>query len=152
MKMLVWKILFLLQQDFREMKWTFPQAPLLLMLVYFCPQGHGRRVLYWIHQTLLQQSAWLLEKENFDSLLYNLWKNYCCSMGMGILSSHRLTSLPSCVDTLLNLPSKDGNYPLMVAFINNRVKCAVCLQPAVAHIMVPVNHFEDSTVASTSMG
>ena len=41
-----------------------------------------------------------------------------------------LFNLPSCVDTLLNLPAKDGNYPLMVAVTNNRVECEVRLLAA----------------------
>ena len=55
------------------------------------------------------------------------------------------------MDTLLNLPSKDGNYPLMQAVTNNRLVCAVRLPAAGARIMVPVNHFEDHTAAPTSM-
>ena len=65
-------------------------------------------------------------------------------------------SLPLCVHTLLNLPSKDGNYPLMEAVEavrNNRVDCAVLLlaSAAGARIMVPVNYFEYHTVTPTSM-
>ena len=55
------------------------------------------------------------------------------------------------MDTLLNLPSKDGNYPLMQAVTNDRLDCAVLLLHAGPRIMVPVNHFEDCTVAPTSM-
>ena len=67
-----------------------------------------------------------------------------------------LLSLPLCVHTLLNLPSKDGNYPLMEAVEavrNNRVDCAVLLlaSAAGARIMVPVNYFEYHTVTPTSM-
>ena len=52
---------------------------------------------------------------------------------------------------LLNVLSKDGNYPLMQAVTNDNLECAARLLQAGARIMVPVNHFEDSTVAPTSM-
>ena len=55
------------------------------------------------------------------------------------------------MDTLLNVLSKDGNYPLMLAVTNDDLECAVRLLQAGARIMVPVNHFEDCTVAPTSM-
>ena len=61
-----------------------------------------------------------------------------------------LLSLPSCVRTLLNIPSKDGNYPLMQAVTNDDVQFAIHLVRAGARIMVPVTHFEDRTVAPTS--
>ena len=41
-----------------------------------------------------------------------------------MLSLEFLSSMPLCVHTLLNLPSKEGNYPLWVAVIKNRVECA----------------------------
>ena len=52
---------------------------------------------------------------------------------------------------LLNVLSKDGNYPLMQAVTNDNLECAARLLQAGARIMVPVNHFEDRTVAPTSM-
>ena len=62
-----------------------------------------------------------------------------------------LLSLPFCVRKLLNVLSKDGNYPLRQAVTNDDLQCAVRLLQAGARIMVPVNHFEDCTVAPTSM-
>ena len=55
------------------------------------------------------------------------------------------------MDTLLNVPSKDGNYPLMQAVTNDDLECAVRLLQAGARITVPVNQFENRTVALTSM-
>ena len=60
-------------------------------------------------------------------------------------------SLPLCVHTLLNLPSKEGNYPLWVAVTKYRVDCAVRLLAAGARIRVPVNDFKDGTVTPDSM-
>ena len=62
-----------------------------------------------------------------------------------------LLSLPSCADTLQNVLSKDENYPLMQPVTNDDLECAARLLHAGARIMVPVNHFEDRTVAPTSM-
>ena len=57
----------------------------------------------------------------------------------------------SCLDTLLNLACREGNYPLIAAVTKNHVECAARLLAAGAHIMVPVNHVEDSTVTPDSM-
>ena len=115
-------------------------------------------MLYWTHPTLLPQSAGLLEREtlrpqakvllldgNRDSVITH-------AVDSGNISSLEfLLSLLFCVDALLNLPSRDGNYPLMAAVTNNRVECAARLLAVGARIMVPVNHFEDHTVTPTSM-
>ena len=95
-----------------------------------------------------QPQAILLLDGNGDSITTH-------AVDSGKMSSLEfLLRLPFCVHTLLNVPSRDardGNYPLMAAVTNNRVECAARLLAAGARIMVPVNHFEDSTVTPTSM-
>ena len=73
------------------------KAPsLFLVMMQVCllgPQGQGSIVLCWTNPTLLQQSAWLRERETFASCLNSRRLNYSRSMGMGIPSDHHLCSV-----------------------------------------------------------
>ena len=87
----------------------------------------------------------LILDENGDSVI-----THAVSSG-SVSSLEFLLNQPSCVDALLNLPSKTGNYPLMEAVTNNSVYFVMRLLDAGARIMVPMNRFEDDRVVPFPM-
>ena len=87
----------------------------------------------------------LLLDENGDSVI-----THAVDSG-NVFSLKFLLDEPSCVDKLLNLQSKTGNYPLMEAVTNNRVYFVKRLLEKGARIMVPMNRFEDGLVVPPSM-